>query len=234
MTEARLTPTEAKCPPIAISCDWGNRSTNNYTPKIFCAGRDRILLRLAWPKPKCPPNEFYLPLARTKQQWRRLKQSVRRSQLLVTEVNPLRLTTHRQVFAPGVTEYFCDWRDRSVSFRRPKFICDWRDRSKNDRRLKPKSLPTAIACDWGDRSTIDHPPKSFRARRDKIFCDWRDRNTSDRRPMFVCDWRKRSICDRQPKLFLCLTLPKAFASGAAEAQVSADRSFLWLRWPQHG
>ena len=96
---------------------------------------------------------MFLRLPHRSKNDRRLKQSVRRSQFLVTEVTAARLTTHRRVFAPDAKEYFWNWRDRRIIFLRPKCFCD---------------CPTEA----------------------KVTVDW--------------------------------------------SKVSADRNFLWLRWPQHG
>ena len=127
-------------------------------------------MRVARPKHKCLPNKFYLPLARTKQKFCRLKQSVRRSQFFLTEVTVAQLTTHRRFFAPGATEQFCDWRDQSIRFRRPNQKCP--------------------------------APAIFLQQR----------------------WLKHEWPPNEK--FLRLTRTKVFATGATEANVSADRIFF--------
>ena len=160
------------------------------------------------------PTEVFLRLPDRSKNDRRLKQSVRRSQFLVTEVTAARLTTHRRVFAPGATDYFATGvteelfsSDRSVfAIARPKQ--KWPS-------TEAKCPPIAISCDWGDSSTINYPPKSFHAGRDRLLCDWRD--------WWIIFCRPKCFCD-------CPTEAKMTVDWS---KVSANRNFLWLRWPQH-
>ena len=83
--------------------------------------------------------------------------------------------------------------------------------------------PIAISCDWGNRSTIDHPPKSFRARRDKIFCDWLDES------MKFCAHKEKKTADQ---FFFCAgrdgskNTPRGIfsANEVTEAKINADRN----------
>ena len=149
-TKQKWPPTEAKCPPIAISCDWGDRSTINYPPKSFRAWRENIFLRLAWPKNCFPPTEEFLRLPDRSKNDRRLKQSVRRPYILATEVTAAQLTTHRRVFAPGATDYLATGvteeyfsADRNfVAITRPKKI----DRRPKQTVRRPQFLATELTA----------------------------------------------------------------------------------------
>ena len=163
-----------------------------------------------------PPTEVVFVPNATKSfcEWRGRSTSVRRSQFLVTEVTAARLTTHRRVFAPGAKENFWNWRDRRIIFLRPKCFCDCPTEAKMTVDWSKVSADRNF-CDWGDRSTINYPPKSFRAGRDRLLCDWGDRWIIFRRPKFFCD------CPTEAKMT------------ADWSKLSADRTFLRLRWPQH-
>ena len=165
-TKQKWPPTEAKCPPIAISCDWGDRSTINYPAKSFRAWRENIFLRLAWPKNYFPPTEEFLRLPDRSKNDRRLKQSVRRPYILATEVTATQLTTHRRVFAPGATAYFATGVTEEYFSADRNFFAIARPK-KNWPLTEANCPPTTISCDWADCSTIDHPPRVFA--RQKIF-----------------------------------------------------------------
>ena len=125
-TKQNLPPTEAICPPIAISCDWGNRSTIDHPYKNFRARRDRKFLRLAWRK-----HEFLCAQRKKDRRpnfflrWARRKQKSAESNFFLQMKWPKQnLTLTEMFFASGATENFCDWRDIKTSVRQTKLIGD--------------------------------------------------------------------------------------------------------------
>ena len=154
--------------------------------------------------------------------WLEWCKNERRPNNFSTGAAEAQVSADRIVFAPGATENFNDWRERCKNESRSKFFCLVRP--------KQKSLRTAFFCNWCDRSTSDRRPKRFCVYRDRNFFDWRDRSKSFRRQKSICDWRDRSTIDSLPQFFCnwgdCSTnerRPNNFSTGAAEAQVSADR-----------
>ena len=141
VTEARLTADRSVFAPEATGffCDWRDRSTDARRAKFICDWRERSKI------------------------YRRLKQYVRRSQFLATEVTAAQLTTHRRVFEPGATKYFATGvTEIQVTA---------------DRCLFATGLSEAYVT--ADRSFVPNATKSL--------CEWRGRSTSVRRTKFICD-----------------------------------------------
>ena len=173
--------------------DWRERCKNERWLKYFWVWRDRKFLRLAWPKLKCPPNEAKLSADRN---------------YFATELTEVRMTADRNVFASDKTEIVCDWRDQSKSVWLPKFF---RTRASEVQVTADRSF---FATEVTAARLTDHR-RVFAPGATVHFCDWRDRSISFRRPKFICDWRDRSKMT------------------ADWSEVSADRNFWRLRWPQH-
>ena len=204
-------------------CDWRDRSLSVRRTKQNCRPTT-LILQLIWPKHDWPLTEMFLRLTWTKlfatgetkvSDYRsffglgRAKYKWPPTEVFfATEVTAARLTDHRRVFAPDATIYFCDWRDRSLSFRRPKFICDWGDRSKMTGDWSEVSADrNFLRMRWPQHSTIDHPQKNFRAGRNRTF--------------LRLTWPKHTFPPTESKVSRARNI---FATEVTEARMTTERS----------
>ena len=131
------------------------------------------------------------------------------------------------------TDSFCAWRDWNKSARQPKFF--WTGASEVhmtvDRfflrlaRLKVFATGAVEVYMSANRNFFEVRWRSKNGCRPKCFRAWRDQKILRlARSMQKCT---------PTEVFLRLARPNVFATGANDAKMNADRTFIWLTRPKH-